>query len=68
MLANVAVAVIVVFGFTTAADCRANGFCTTIGVLPVTPFTVTSIVAAPGARMVTTPRALTVATRGSLLR
>jgi hypothetical protein len=57
------VAVIVVSGSTVSAAYRLNGSRTRIGVLPVTPSTVTSIVAAPGAQAVTTPQEPTVATR-----
>ncbi len=67
VLLKVSVAVIVVSGFTTVGASRPSASCTTIGVVPVTPSTVTRIVATPGARMVTVPLPLTVATRGSLL-
>ena len=53
--------------FTKFGAWRVKGFCTSIGAVPVTPFTVTSIVATPGARMVTIPASLTVATSGLLL-
>jgi hypothetical protein len=44
-----------------------SGSETLSGVVPVTPFTVTLIVVAPGSTAVTLPSPLTVATAGSLL-
>ena len=54
-------------GTATAGALIANGSCTAIGVEPVTPSTLTRIVAVPTACVVTTPVRLTEATAGSLL-
>jgi hypothetical protein len=50
-------------GTSSAYGCR-----TAIGVVPVTPSTVTAMVATPAATAVIRPAGLTVATRGLLLR
>jgi hypothetical protein len=67
-LGSVVVAVNVEPGCGTAAALSVNGSFTRIGVAPVTPWTVTLMVAAPGATVVTVPVSLTLATFGSLLR
>lgn len=54
-------------GVPIAGALSANGCCTTMGVEPVTPPTVTLIVATPAATVATWPLLLTVATFGLLL-
>jgi hypothetical protein len=66
-LGSVVVAVRVEPGWTMLGACSVNGCLTTIGVLPVTPFTVTLIVAVPAAMVRTAPVRLTAATAGLLL-
>jgi hypothetical protein len=67
-LGSVALAVTVPPGATTAGISSVYGCLTTIGVVPVTPSTVTAMVAAPAATAVTLPFGLTEATFGLLLR
>src|SRR5690348_8977966 len=69
VLVYVVVAVTPVPGCTIRADeATARVWWTRITAEPVTPFTVTLIVAAPLPTAVTSPLRLTVATEGSLLR
>jgi hypothetical protein len=61
------VTVAVVPGVTMAGAVSASGCCTTTGVVPVTPLTVTLIVATPWPTAVSMPVLLTAATFGLLL-
>src|SRR3954451_19133772 len=61
------VTVIVEPGVATAGVVSLNGCCTTTGAVPVTPLTVTLMVAVPWPTAVSTPARLTLTTSGLLL-